>query len=270
MVRAGSARPCQLSLVLLRYVLNGAAMHILRTVPPRLSARLAEQIDRWGARLVEQRIITSEIADADPAATERALRQAALPCSGGGLGLARAVDVAPIAFYAGLAQAAALGLLRLVADGGHDSPSQQWLQSVLDSAPLQHYRRDPRLREAFSDILPPEGAGLKGVVQMFTAQQQRVVAGREGRGRRVKDGRTAARKVQQRLWRPWKEQLSQQFRRDYAHDPATLQRVDSAQGRVAAGYLTCLPRTEALSVPDADFCIATRLRLGVAVSKSLP
>ena len=48
MVRSDSPLPAQLSLVLLRYLLNGAAMHTLRSVPGYLSVRLADLLDRYG------------------------------------------------------------------------------------------------------------------------------------------------------------------------------------------------------------------------------
>jgi hypothetical protein len=53
------------------------------------------------------------------------------------------------------------------------------------------------------------------------------------------------------------------FKVTYGHERSVLQRLDSANGRLAAGYLTTLPRTDALTVADADFCAVTRLRLGL-------
>ena len=63
MVRSDSPLPAQLSLVLLRYLLNGAAMHTLRSVPGYLSVRLADLLDRYGEQFIRKRVITDEILD---------------------------------------------------------------------------------------------------------------------------------------------------------------------------------------------------------------
>ncbi len=279
MVRADSSLPCQLSLVLLRYLLNGAAMHMLRAVPPHLSQRLAIMVDNFAQRFVVQRVLTQHVAERFRRASERAVQQARLPCSAGGLGLPRAAEVAPIAFYAGLAQTAALGLLRHVAAAPHSEWTQECLDDVLATEPLALARN----RDATQVLVPDVGTSVAVFAQRFAPvdaapRPQAPFAGREGPaggqrgradGRRERPQPTAS-KVQRRLWQPWKAELEQRFRQQHRTVPQLLQRLDSARGRVAAGYLTCLPRGSATTVSDADFCIATRLRLGVPVALGLP
>jgi hypothetical protein len=96
--------------------------------------------------------------------------------------------------------------------------------------------------------------------------------GREGRNRRRDDPEREhpANKLQKRIWQPWKQELERRFRERYSRERFTVQRLDSARGRVAAGYLTCLPRSTGTTLTDAEFCLVTRLRLGVPVSTDLP
>ncbi len=64
--------------------------------------------------------------------------------------------------------------------------------------------------------------------------------------------------------------IEQRFRERYGGQLLMLMRMDSARGRAAAGYLTCLPRCNSTTVPDAGFCMATRLRLGAPGAPNLP
>jgi hypothetical protein len=126
----------------------------------------------------------------------------------------------------------------------------------------------------FEDISMSERGEVRDLVRKFKEEQQRpVLAGREGRQQEAGGGQRRqprARKVQRRLWHMWKDELEKRYRLKYQRERFTLRRLDSARGRVASGYLTCLPRGEATTLTDAEFSMNTRLRLGVPVSHDLP
>jgi hypothetical protein len=272
MVRSDSPLPAQLSLVLLRYLLNGAAMHTLRSVPGHLSARLADLLDRYGEQFIRKRVITDEILDKCSRLTvDRAIAQARLPTRKGGMGLASATQLAPVAFYAGLAQAAALGLLRHVQHGGHDAWTQEGLNDSLSSEAMRHAHR----KDELNDIVLGEQGTVQQLKEMFSERpiEPRALAGDDGprpAAGKPTANQSKASKVQRRITTPWKQEMEDRFRRRYQREDTTLQRLDSTQGRIAAGYLTCLPRTDALTINDAEYSMNTRLRLGVPPAPNLP
>ena len=272
MLRQDSPLPAQLSLVLLRYLLNGAAMHMLRVIPCRLSALLARLVDRLGEQFVHKRIITEEIAaECQHSTIERAIAQARLPTSKGGMGLTSAAHVAPAAFYAGLAQAAALGLLRHVRDDGHDGSA--WTQHCLDDALSSEALRHAQRLDGLNDIILGEHGTVDEFVDRFLERpsERKALAGADGpHPGGDKASQSKASKVQRRIMTAWKQEIEHRFRTRYQREDTTIQRLDSSQGRIAAGYLTCLPRTDALTIGDAEFSMNTRLRLGVAPAPKLP
>ena len=272
MLRQDSPLPAQLSLVLLRYLLNGAAMHMLRAVPCRLSEPLARLVDKYGEQFVRKRIITDEIVgECKHPTIERAIAQARLPTGKGGMGLTSAMHVAPVAFYAGLAQTAALGLLRHVRDDGHGGSA--WTQQCLDDALSSDALRHAQRLDGLNDIILGENGTVDEFVDRFLERpnERKALAGEDGpHPGRDRASQSKASKVQRRIMTAWKQEIEDRFRLQHQREDTTLQRLDSSQGRIAAGYLACLPRTDALTIGDAEFSMNTRLRLGVAPAPKLP
>ena len=176
-----------------------------------------------------------------------------------------------MAFYAGLAQAAALGLLRHVQHGRHDAWTQEGLNDSLSSEAMRHAHR----KDELNDIVLGEQGTVQQLKEMFSERpiEPRALAGDDGprpAAGKPTANQSKASKVQRRITTPWKQEMEDRFRRRYQREDTTLQRLDSTQGRKAAGYLTCLPRTDALTFNDADYFMNTRLRLGVPPAPNLP
>ena len=82
----------------MRMVVSGFATHMMRVMPPNLTARVAACVDNAVRDMLQSRL---GVRPADGLA----FRQCLLPISEGGIGLPHASAVAPLAFVAGAAQA---------------------------------------------------------------------------------------------------------------------------------------------------------------------
>jgi len=252
-----NALSTQTRTALLRYLINGAATHALRVLPPRLTRRLAQHLDLVVTEFIEQHILDVDHVPMSAEVKEAALTQARVRLSKGGLGFQSVTDIAPVAYVAGLVQAMQAKVVNIVDDA--------WAQAAVDecwaSRPISAARKAP------NTLLPMAGK-LVAIASHFTdydADEARVATnfrfgmpclffvGDEELGRFTD-------KLQKKLSEPFKREVHAKL---YQHStPAARLRLDSASGPGASAFLTCLPTSPLTTIPDLEFKIAVRLRLG--------
>jgi hypothetical protein len=242
---------------LLRYLINGAATHALRVLPPSLTRRLAQHLDLIVSEFIEQHILDVDHVPMSAEVKKAALAQARMRLSKGGLGFQSFEDIAPVAYIAGLVQALQAKVVNIA--------DHAWAQAAIDecweSRPIMAARRAP------NTLLPMAGK-LVAIASHFAdydADEARKAANFEfvlpclyfvgdEELSRFTD------KLQKKLSEPFKREVYAKLYQQSS--PAARLRLDSASGPGASAFLTCLPTSPLTTIPDTEFKIAVRLRLG--------
>jgi hypothetical protein len=258
----GNCLSTQTRLLLLRYLLNGAATHALRVLPPRLTRGLAQHLDDIVERFVEQHVLDVDHIPMEEAARAAALQQARLRVSEGGLGFMSLSDVAPVAYVAGYAQA---WQAQTICTGPDETWAQGALDECWDSGPV-------RAARAETEDLLPENASVSAFFSKFHLPGDAAHATVPGRWDAslasdpvplvVGDAhqRNFTRKLQSKLLAPFKRHAAKYFAQEGG--PAVQHRLRAASGPGASGFLMCLPTSPLTTIGDAQFKTALRLRLG--------
>ena len=253
----------QTRLLLLRYLLNGAATHSLRVLPPALTSGLAQHLDGIATRFVEQHVLDVEHIPMDDDVRDEALEQARLRVSKGGLGFLSLELIAPVAYIAGFAQALQARTLNIRdAAWAQASIDQCWNTGPVEAA------RDAALSGKLKKPLLPESGELRALVRHFAHYDLDEDWDGERPWQRadlpflVGDEVNAhvTRKLQKTLSEPIKGHLAADFRQ--RGTAATRARLDSAAGPGASAFLTCMPVSAQTTIGDTEFKTALRLRLG--------
>jgi hypothetical protein len=246
----------QTRLLLLRYLLNGAATHAFRVLPPSLTLGLAQHLDAIVKQFVEQHVLDVDHIPMHDDARAAALRQAQLRVSEGGLGFMPLEDLAPAAYVAGLAQAVQAGTDCVV--------DRSWVQASLDECWLSGPVR--AAREEAPDLLPETGE-WHAFTRHFSNRVRVSGSAPEGVDWQVPvlvgDKHVAhfTRKLQHKLSEPYKRHLVGHFIDEMGR--AAAARLAAASGPGGSAFLTCLPTSKLTTIGDAQFKTALRLRLGV-------
>jgi hypothetical protein len=254
----------QEALLLLRLVVSGFATHMLRTMTPSTTARVAERVDDAVRAALETRFGVSP-------ANGFAYDQCLLPISSGGLGLPHASATAPIAFIAGMAQAAPVALTcPPLLESGHFDEA---LAAAFDSEPMLLAAaavgpsRAPRL---------PPAHDLASVCNYF---RDPVAPRSQRRGQREAGVRKpAAQELQRDLSRASVAGFLQDALNPNHADPAArvaarrhFARLDACQGPCGSAVLTCCPTSQIFNtLADTTMRIHVRLRLGLIPIDNLP
>jgi hypothetical protein len=252
-----NALSTQTRTVLLRYLINGAATHALRVLPPSLTQRLAQHLDLIVTEFIEQHILDVEHVPMSAEVKDAALAQARVRLSKGGLGFQSVADTAPVAYIAGLVQA----LQAKVVNSHH----HEWVEAAIgecwESRPIVAARKAPNtllpmagklmaIASHFADYDADEAHEAANFV--FVLPCPRLVGDEELH--RFTD------KLQKKLSEPFKREVYAKLYQKSS--PAARLRLDSASGPGASAFLTCLPTSPLTTIPDTEFKIAVRLRLG--------
>jgi hypothetical protein len=251
--------------ILLRMALASSATHMLRSTPPTLALKVTTFIDDFTRRLLVDRYsIPIDTPDGN-----RAIEQCYLRLGKGGLGIPRAAETAPIAFWAGFAQASHL----LVRDDHTALLESEWLAST-----LRDVHASPELAAAGAalaggperarPVMPAAAPSPLSVARFY----QSPPLARHRRGEAVAAGipMPAAQELQKRLQAVVSARRFQAF---VAGRPATnvvVSRLKATEGIGGSAWLSTCPTTSFTIIRDVDFLKAVRLRLGLLPVVNFP
>jgi hypothetical protein len=264
--REKNALSLQARLVLLRYLLNGAAMHTLRVLPPRLTRDYAQYIDDIVDDFVARQILDTERIVMDSNALDEARAQARLRVSEGGLGFLRMTKTAPVAYLAGFVQALQAGTINI----DELKWADEAIKECYESGPVRAAREDRHCKT----LLPGAGEGAYGTVRKFHEHYVERTDDLDGWRQAcawnvlVGDPRPCIRKLQKTLTEPYKRHLLRDFRD--RRGPAARVRIESARGPGASAFLSCLPLCPQTTIGDLELRTVLRLRLGTPIVDGLP
>jgi hypothetical protein len=255
------AMPLQAVNLLLRLAVASSSTHMLRCTPPALAQKVTTFIDEFTRRTLSDKLAIQP----DTPDGGRALDQCFLRLSKGGLGMPIASEAAPVAFWAGYAQASHL----LCQDDHHVLLESEWLTAALRSTHASTELAGARAELDANQRYMPAAVSTPLAVARFYHSPP-LARHRRGEASAAGIPPPPAQDLQKRLHAVIRARRHRGFVGARPANDPLVKRLAACEGVGGSAWLSACPTTEFTSICNNDFLKAARLRLGLQPVPDFP